>query len=435
MRSRDGDVLKKLFIPVYLPTALEFAGEAAFLPILPVLAVRLGFSEPEAAALGLIGGILSVIGTAPIGRLMLRVGERPTILGAGALLVVVNAALAAIVGHGLEAGSSLAHRVALVVALVAISSCIIVWNLGRQAYLGTHLPPGLRARGMTSLGGAMRVGQICGPLLSTAILWVGSSAWVFTMYAALMVLASYCVWVRMLEGDAAEPARRAASREAAPAAHSEPATVTGALGRTLTVKDMLTVAAGVIPLGMARVNRPVIIPLMALAMGFDEADVTLIFGISAVIEILLFYPAGVIMDRWGRRAAIVPCMAILAVGFAFAGLLGVGLAAWHGGSGVDGSGRVFVLLLGACIVMALGNGLGAGVMMTLGVDMSNSATRTRDLARWNTLMGGGRLAAPLVVTGVTLVAPAGWAALIMAAVLGAGGAWLWRVLPRYAPAA
>lgn len=414
--------LRRLFVPVYLPTALEFAGESAFLPILPFIAIDLGFQASEAAALGLIGGVLSVLGTAPIGRLMMKLGERTTILGSGALLIVVNCALAALVADGLPVHGSVWHRCGLVAALVAISTCIIVWSLGRQAYLGTYLPPEIRARGMTTLGGAMRVGQICGPLLSTVVLWIGSSAWVFVLYAALMVVASYCVWSRMLETDGGAAASRAETSN-----HREPSTVTGALGRTLTFHDMLRVAIGVIPLGMARVNRPVIVPLMAVAMGLEEHDTTLLFGISAVLEILLFYPAGVIMDRWGRRAAIVPCMIILGLGFALAGPFSLI------DFGADGTRLPFLLLLAASIVMALGNGLGSGVMMTLGVDMSNSATRTKDLARWNTLMGAGRLAAPLVVTSVTALAPVGWAAVIMAAMLGAGGAWLWKVLPQYSP--
>ncbi len=424
MASRGNDALRSLIVPVYVPTALEFAGEAAFLPILPMIALRLGFSVPESAALGLISGILSVVGTVAVGRLMMRIGERVTILAAGALLIVVNAALAALVAHGLNAGAGPQHRLGLIVALVLISACIIVWSLGRQAYLGTYLPASIRARGMTTLGGAMRVGQICGPLLSTFVLWLGSPAWVFLLYSLLMVAASYCVWARMLDGDegGAAPSESSDGDE-----HSEPATVTGALGRTLTFRDMMTVAAGVIPLGMARVNRPLIVPLMAAAMGLDETAVALVFGISAIIEITLFYPAGVIMDRWGRRAAIVPCMLILGVGFALAGPFALG------GLGIDAGASAFWALLGTSIVMAVGNGLGSGVMMTLGVDMSNSATRTTDLARWNTLMGAGRLAAPLVVTAVTAVLPVGWAALAMAVALSSGGAWLWRVLPKYAP--
>lgn len=431
MQQRENSPLAKLFVPVYLPTALEFAGEAAYLPILPLIAIRLGFSVPEAAALGLISGVLAVLGPVPIGRLMMRVGERTTILGSGLALIAGNLALVALVAHGLSAGSGPWHRIGLVAALVIVSTCVIVWSLGRQAYLGTHLPAQYRARGMTSLGGAMRVGQILGPLLSTFVLWLGSPAWVFATYALLMMVATWCVWARMLEGDDGvgrkKPGPHATGASADHSDHQEPSTVTGALGRTLTIRDQLIVAAGVVPLAMARVNRPLIVPLMAVLLGLDEASVTLIFGISAIIEIALFYPAGVIMDRWGRRAAIVPCMLGLGLGFLVAAPFTIG------GLGIDVGSAAFAWLLGASIMMALGNGMGSGVMMTLGVDMSNSATRTRDLARWNTFMGAGRLAAPLVVTGVTLVAPVGWAAAVMATMLGAGGLWLWRVLPRYTP--
>ena len=437
--SEAAVALRPLILPVYVPTALQFSGNAAILPILPLIAIRMGFSVSGAAALGLIAGILSVVGTVPAGTLMARVGERRAILATGVLLIVLNLGLGAVVGDALAGTPSAWHRWVLIGALVVQGACMIVWNLGRQAYLGTHLPPRVRARGMTSFGGAVRIGEILGPLLSSAVLWVGHAPWVFYLYSVLVAVAVWCVWARMLEGDASPGGKVSDARpatvgpeggEAKPAAVEkprEPDTVTGALGRQLTFRDMLRVALGVLPLAAARTNRPIVVPLMAVAMGLTEKDVTLIFGIAAAIVILLFYPAGVIMDRWGRVAAIVPCMSILGLGFALAAPFALGEA------GLSAGGAGFAVLLFAQIVAGIGNGLGSGIMMTLGIDLSNTATRTRDLARWNTLMGAGRLSAPLLVSLVTLALPVGWAALLTSGLLWGGAAWLHRVLPEYAP--
>ncbi|MEK8227717.1 hypothetical protein NKG05_18850 [Oerskovia sp. M15] len=37
----------------------------------------------------------------------------------------------------------------------------------------------------------------------------------------------------------------------------------------------------------------------------------MIFGLSGAVDMLLFYPAGKIMDRMGRLWVAVPCMVVL----------------------------------------------------------------------------------------------------------------------------
>ena len=41
----------------------------------------------------------------------------------------------------------------------------------------------------------------------------------------------------------------------------------------------------------------------------------MIFGISAGVDMLLFYPGGAIMDRFGRVYVAVPSMIVLGLGF------------------------------------------------------------------------------------------------------------------------
>ena len=43
-------------------------------------------------------------------------------------------------------------------------------------------------------------------------------------------------------------------------------------------------------------------------------SVGLIVSVSSAVDMLMFYPAGVIMDTWGRKYAYVPSFAIQAVG-------------------------------------------------------------------------------------------------------------------------
>ncbi len=77
---------------------------------------------------------------------------------------------------------------------------------------------------------------------------------------------------------------------------------------------------------------------------------------------VMFAPAGWLMDHLGRKAAIVPSFTIQAVGMAFIPLTGD-----------------FVGLLACATAIGLGNGLSSGAMMVLG---SGLAPRERAVSFW-----------------------------------------------------
>jgi len=168
------------------------------------------------------------------------------------------------------------------------------------------------------------------------------------------------------------------------------------------------------------------VPLLGDATGLDPVWISVVFGISAALEILLVIPAGTLMDRYGRAAVAVPCALVMGAGFLLLGLLGTVLAD-------EGAALGVIALLIPSLLIGVGNGLGAGIVMTLGIDVSPVHGRTRYLAWWNTMLGAGRLAAPMIVTGVTLFAPVAVAGAATGAVCFAGGLWLLRVLPRLIP--
>src|SRR5690625_4412266 len=153
------------------------------MPVIPLLALQLGFSVPQAAALTTIFGIASFLGPIPAGRLISRVGARPALVTTGSLLVVANLVAFTVISHGLEAGAGLAHQLTLVGLLTMMAASAQVWMLGRQSYLGTALPPAMRARGMTMFGGVIRIGQVAGPLLGALVLALGHDTGVFVLYA------------------------------------------------------------------------------------------------------------------------------------------------------------------------------------------------------------------------------------------------------------
>jgi MFS family permease len=303
--------------------------------------------------------------------------------------------------------------------LLVMAASTQVWQLGRQAYLGTALPATMRARGMTLFGGVIRVGEVIGPLIGALVIALGSMAGVFLLFALTAAAGTVMVAVFLPPGEA-RSARSEGRRVRAPSSEARRRLDRSVLGR------MVAVGLGIAPVMMARVNRPVIVPLLGDALGLDPVWISVVFGISAALEILLVIPAGTLMDRFGRAAVAVPCALVMGAGFLLLALLGTVL------DGHGSTAAVLALLLPSLLI-GVGNGLGSGIVMTLGIDVSPVHGRTRYLAWWNTMLGAGRLSAPLLVTAITLLAPVAVAGAATGALCVAGGLWLSRTLPRLTP--
>ena len=132
---------------------------------------------------------------------------------------------------------------------------------------------------------------------------------------------------------------------------------------------------------MIRAGRTIIIPLFAAeVLGLAVDQIGLIVSISVAVDFSLFMVAGWLMDRVGRKFAIVPCFGIQALGMAL-----VPFAASYNG------------LLFAAVLIGIGNGLGAGTMMTLGADLSPARSRGEFLGVWRLIGDMGHTGAPLIV--------------------------------------
>jgi MFS family permease len=134
----------------------------------------------------------------------------------------------------------------------------------------------------------------------------------------------------------------------------------------------------------------------------------------------LFYASGQIMDRFGRMWTSVPSMLGLGAGHII-------LAFTH-----DAPGRV-VWFIGVAILLSLANGIGSGLLMTLGADLADKDDPAPFLGAWRFTSDAGSAAAPLAVSLITALASVAIASSVMGVfgLLGAG--ILVRYLPRYLP--
>src|SRR5690606_27906126 len=119
----------------------------------------------------------------------------------------------------------------------------------------------------------------------------------------------------------------------------------------LRMRVFLTVGLGVVLVSAVRASRQVVIPLWAEHIGLDAAATSLIYGLAGGIDMAVFYPAGKLMDQKGRNWVAVPSMLIMGGALMLMPFTGGPLA-----------------LLLASMLIGFGNGIGSGLIMTLGAD-------------------------------------------------------------------
>jgi len=244
-----------------------------------------------------------------------------------------------------------------------------VFTLARQSYLTEVIPVMKRARALSTLGGVQRIGAFIGPFLGALVVHQVDLSGVYWLAVVTSFLAGLVVLV-VPDVAGAEMLRR---REAA-----VPVPLRTVLRDNAQV--FATLGFAVLAVGAVRASRQVVLPLWSTHLGFSPATTSIIFGISGAVDMLLFYPAGKLMDRRGRLWAAIPSMlilggAILALPFTTT-LAGVTAAA---------------------MVMGVGNGIGSGILMTLGADVAPPAVRSQFLGIWRLFSDAGSAAGPMVV--------------------------------------
>ena len=398
-------------VQIYAPSTVYAVGLGAMTPALAVAALALGLDAARAAAVVLLVGLGSLVANGPASALAARAGERVTmVVSAG--LGTVGAGLAWATTAGVSSGPSAAGvaepgRLALFLAAVlAVGMAGAGFNLARQAYLAVAVPATHRARAMSTLGGTVRIGTFLGPFLGAAAQApLGLDGAFAAAAAAMAVGALLCLRIRDLPVPASDPV---AGEEPGPAGRPRLLDVARARRGAL-----LTAGFGVVAVSAARAARNAVIPLWATHLGLDAATASLVFGLAGAADLLLFYPSGRLMDRFGRRAVAVPCLTLLGAGF-----LAISLT------------REPTAFAAAAVLLGIGNGFGAGIVMTLGADHSPPNARAQFLGLWRSMSDAGMLAGPLLLSGVTAAAGLAVGVGSLAVVCGLGAVVFAAVLPR-----
>ncbi len=387
--------LRRIAIPAFGPSLLFGLGEGAILPVIALSSRSLGASVAAAALIVTLLGIGSLLSNIPASLLTAKYGERRAIIAAAALSAAAMVCCAKAPNIWVFSAG-----------ILLIGAASAVFNLARQSYLTEAVPVQFRARALSTLGGVMRIGVFAGPFagaLAIGLLGLSGAYWV----GAAAVLAAGAVgWTLP---DLVHPE----------ADHPGPAAARPVGVRSLLVSHrriFLTVGLGVLLVSAVRASRQAVIPLWAEHLGLNAATTSLIYGLSGAIDMLVFYPAGKVMDRKGRTWVAVPSMVLMGLALLLMPLT-VGIGS----------------LLLVSLLIGFGNGIGSGMIMTLGADYSPSPGRAQFLGIWRFLSDVGSSGGPALLAGLTAIATlgVGIAATGLLGMIAAAALWYW--IPRTAP--
>ena len=352
--------LRPILISAFAPALMFGVAEGAVLPVVALTARDLGGSLAVASLVVALIGIGSLISNIPSSLITTKYGERSAIIAAGSVSAV--AMIVALVAPSIPV---------LGLAMLLVGFANAVFSLARQSYLTEAVPIAMRARALSTLGGSSRIGVFIGPFIGAgAIHFFGIRG----SYAVGSVAAAIAGLIAVFSKDLI----------AAPHDASVRAKV-GVRGVAVSHRRVfLTLGLGIILISAVRASRQVVIPLWAEHIGLSPSSTSLIYGLAGAIDMLVFYPAGKVMDRKGRRWVAVPSMLMMGTS-----LLLVPLT--HG----------FGTLLLASMLLGFGNGIGSGMVMTLGADVAPAYARPAFLGIWRLLSDTGSCGGPVLLSAVT----------------------------------
>ncbi|ARP93910.1 MFS transporter [Bordetella genomosp. 13] len=389
MSQQDSFDLKKIAVPAFGPSLLYGLSNGAIVPVIALTARDLGASVAVAGLIPALIGVGSLVSNIPSALLTGRYGERRAMVGAALFSVL-----------GLAMALAASHVWVLAVAMLMQGVAQSVFQLARQSYMMEVVPLRMRARALSTLGGTTRIGTFAGPFAGAALIHFMGLDGAYWVAIAGMLGAGL---IAMLAPDL-QPKEAAGT--------SAPRHGIGAVARSHGPVFM-TLGTGVMLVSALRASRQVVIPLWADHLGLDPTTTSIIYGLVAAVDMSVFYPAGKVMDLRGRMWVAVPCSL----------LMGLSLMAIPFTGGV-------ISFVAVSLVLGFGNGIGSGIVMTLGADSAPPHARTQFLGIWRFMADLGTSGGPVALSALTAMMSLGAASFGVGALGMAAAAVFWRWLPR-----
>jgi MFS family permease len=318
---------QRILVWMCVLVAINQLGFGGIVPALALYARSFGVGQSAIGLAIAIYGLARFVVGVPVGQYADRAGRRAALATGGLVTAAGN----------LMCAYAPTYATFVMARFVAGAGAAFVLTTG-LIVLADITEPSRRGRTMSIYQGvflfAVGVGPLPGGLLAERF---GLAA-PFVAYAAAGALASLVAWFQIPETRHAAMSRRDGGAAAAPAFSTQVRLMTGRIGFVLVgvISFMVVVARTG---GLFNV-----IPVLArdrLALTTDRIGFGL--ALASLVGLALTYPAGVLVDRYGRKAVIVPSTLVSGVSLvlfllapSYAWFL-AGCVAWSVATGISGA--------------------------------------------------------------------------------------------------
>ncbi len=248
----------------------------------------------------------------------------------------------------------------------------VFYNTARLSFAASMTENENRGRSLSALGGMNRLSLILAPALGGILATMISLKFPFLISGIIFLVSMGITWISVPDSFA-QP-RRTASNFG-----------TIWLVAKQNASALWRVGIGAFLLTTVRMARFTLLPLFAAdVLNLNPSQIGIILSAASIADMLNVYTAGILMDRFGRRWAAIPCVGVMALSML---LMPLTTGFWG------------LLIVG--MIAGAGNGFGSGIMMTMGSDLSPANNREEFLSLWILILDLGGVVCPLIVGAIS----------------------------------
>lgn len=285
---------------------------------------------------------------------------------------------------------------------------LAIWTTGGTIVVADVSGASNRGRAVALRTSSQRLGNLCGPIIAGILGVRYGLRYIFLLNAAGKMIA-FLIFLFIIRESRPESATAAATGPRRQAIFPRPKELGAFLTRPVLAVLFATMAINLVSGAGA---FEVLFPIHAAnSANFTTLEIGQMITIAGLATFLISLPNGVIMDKFGRKASLLPGLAILAV----ASYMMAGVSDFWG-------------ILVAIVILGIGDGMCIGAAQVLSMDLAPEERRGAFLGVWSLLTSVGGIVVPLALgsyaqfsgTGNAFIAASLWL-LVAVPVLGVFG--------------
>lgn len=352
---------KQLLFVIYLPSFLLAVVQGLLILLAPLLALKGEASWLEAGFLMALKNTGTLFSSLPAGFAIARYGDKR--------LMLFGAALMGLACLLIYYGQS---YLSLLTSMILFGLGMGSWTLARQTFMSAYIDVSERGRYMSVLAAVQRGGMFVGPLLAGIVSLYYDFEIAFLISTLLVVFAFILLLTNKVEGH--NKVKLQSFRKTFSYIPDLIKTYRSAfINSALFMVSFKWVRAGI----------QLLIPLWGHQIGLVTEEIAFAFAITAFLDIAFLYLGGSIADRYGRKWSGGLSLSLLS--------LSLILLNWS---------NDYASFLIISALAGVSNGLGGGIIMTIGADLAPSTNRGLFLGSWRLVGDVTGVLSPLLIGGL-----------------------------------